>query len=169
MKESLNPYLKLLKEPITLANYVMEHLGQYEKTYPPMQPDILLGEKPKVIAALLRKGKGHRSADEDQLINAWRHWRDEVWKAEGENETKLRLLFRALIIFNREVSNKKDEHIKDKYSGCIDLIDNFLKEVWKIPDAMEAVIAVSWWTIITRHRQVSGMTNEWRDPLGYAK
>jgi len=147
----------------------MENLGQYEKTYPPMQPDVLLGEKPRVIASLLRKGKSNRNADDSQLINAWRHWRDEVWKAEGENETKLRLLFRAMIIYNREIGSVKDEDTKDKHSGCIALIENFLKEVWRIPDAMEAVITDTWFPLVFRYRRVSGMSDEWRDPVEYAK
>lgn len=148
--------------------YVIENLERYEKLYPVLQPDILVGSKPEDTADLLNKNKSSRSSREQQIINAWRHWRNNVWEAEGRNETSLRMLFRALVIFNREIENSNDEITKNKYSECITLITSFLFDVWNIRNAMEYVIADNYLPLTKTLNRVSGMSDEWRDPIAYS-
>ena len=149
--------------------YVVEHLEDYEKKYPVLQPDILTGESPKDIADLLRKKQSSRSSREQQLINAWNHWRDSVCETEGKNETSLRMLFRALVIFNREIEATKDETTKNKYSECIGLITAFLFDIWNIREAMFFVLSNGYLPLTKQMNHVSGMSSEWRDPIGHSR
>lgn len=148
--------------------YVINNLGQYERAYSVFQPEIISNERPSKVARFLSKSKSSRTTDEQQFINAWKHWRQSVSEAESRNETSLRMLFRALVIFNREIENSNDEITKNKYSECIALITSFLFDIWNIPDAMEYVIADNYLPLTKTLNRVSGMSDEWRDPIAYS-
>lgn len=156
----------MLTQPVNLAMHVIDNLGQYERIYSSFQPEILMGENPSDIATLLRKNRNSRSSKDQQDLNAWKHWRQSVIEAEGKNETSLRMLFRSLVIFNREIENAKDETQKSKYSECIALITSFLFDIWDIPNAMEYVIAGNYLSLTKTFNRVPGMSDEWRDPIG---
>lgn len=158
---------KLLSRPLALAQYVLDNLGRYEKSYPDMQPEILMGMKAKQLAKLMQKSKNNRGRDEQQAINAWRKWRDDTWKVEGGNETKLRMLFRAMILFNREIGSATDYNTKYKHADCICMICRFLKDSWGISEAFKPASDGTYIALTKKMNVVSGMSSAWRDPISF--
>jgi len=162
--ESMPKYATLVRHPVEFAMYILNNLSKYEKQNIPLQPDVLNGVYPQRIAQLLNKRKSEIGRDDQQMINSWRAWRSGTWEVEGDNESKLRLLFRALLIFLRENDDLIDDNNKNKTKGCVNLIAGFLREVWGVDDPIKICREFAYVGAAKRYAWCSGMSNDWRDP-----
>lgn len=118
----------------------------------PQSPEILSGVEPKEVGELLRR-KSHDRNDQ-QVLNAWRKWRAEVWRAEEENESRLKILFRSMLAFHREGDTKS-----------YDSIGMFILSTWGIMGDLDELVSNNRYRDIAHQRAVyPWLTDEWRDP-----
>lgn len=133
----------------------------------PIQPETLAGIIPRDITDI---GKRNRMDREDIFtIREFKKWRATVFQIEGINEFNIRMVLRAVKVFD-EALGAAPEHRRDEVELKRETLVFYLKNEFNIPpDELDEALSDPYKYAKRKSVDLEAFNSYWRDPNRYAR